>query len=503
MQRLPLPIDFAGLGQLLWDAADQRASHPAIVERERVVTYEELRSAASRIAAALGSCQLRPGDRVAVLLERGADAAAAIFGIYAAGGVAVVLNERFRPRQIEYALNHCGARVLLTQTDILVRQPRTIVTSAEMVDISLLRDQAPFVPLPRAAGDLAQIIYTSGSTGFPKGVVFSHGSLQTGVGGVVEYLGLTGEDRIAGLLPFSSVYGLNQLLCSIHCGAALLVELSPVPQRLIAGLREASVTILAAVPPLWLQLLSVPEFRARQIPTLRILQNAGGHLPVDAVHRLREAQPQARLFLQYGQTETFRSTFLSPEETEQHPDSIGRPVPNAEVFVMRDDGTPCEPGEVGELIFSGCTVAQGYWNDAETTSRTFRAHPTTAGRRVVYSGDLVRRDAAGRLYFVSRRDRVISTLGYRVGPDELIDVLFGSRQVAEAVLATEPDPQRGDRVTAYVVLTSDGSLERLEAYCRTELPRYMQPSRIEVRSALPRLASGKYDMTSVRATIAS
>jgi amino acid adenylation domain-containing protein len=494
-------MEHGGLAQLLWDAADRHANHPAIVEREREVTYEGLRSAASRIASALSTCQIRSGDRVAVFLERGADAAAAIFGIYAAGAVAVVVNERLRPRQVEYVLKHSGARVLLTDTDILVRQPRTIVTSTEMIDISLLRDHGPVAPVSRTGEDLAQIVYTPGSTGLPKGVVFSQDNLLSGTGAVVDYLDLTSDDRVASLLPFSSIYGLTQLLCAVRCGATLLVELAPAPHRLIAGLREAAVTILAAVPPLWLQLLSLPEFRDREIPTLRILQNAGGHLPAEAVQRLRKAQPHARLFLQYGQTETFRSTYLPPEEADQHPDSIGRPMPNAEILVLRDDGMPCAAGEVGELVFSGRTVAQGYWNDEETTARVFQAHPSADGRRVVYSGDMVRRDEAGLLYFVGRRDRMIQTHGYRVGPDEITDVLLASEQITEAVVSTEPDPRRGDRIIAYVLLSVDGTLDRLEAYCRTELPRYMQPSRIEARSALPRFGSGKYDVSPVRATL--
>ena len=496
-------VEHGGLAQLLWDAANRRPDHVAIVERDREVTYQELCLSASRIASAVASAGVQPGDRVGVLLERGADAAAAIFGIYAAGGVAVVINERLRPRQIEYSLNHSGARVLITHSDILVRQPRALATAAQMIDVSLLGHESPVAPASRDGRDLAQIIYTSGSTGLPKGVVFSHDNLLFGTRVVVDYLGMTADDRVASLLPFSSVYGLNQLLCTLRCGATLLVELSPVPHRLVVGLRDAGVTTLAAVPPLWLQLLSVPEFREQQIPTLRILQNAGGHLPVEAVRRLRSAQPQARLFLQYGQTETFRSTYLPPDETDQHPDSIGRPLPNAEVFVLRDDGVPCEPGETGELVFGGRTVAQGYWNNEEATARVFRPHPTVADRQVVHSGDLVRRDAAGLLYFVSRRDRMIKTLGYRVGPDEIIDVLFSSRQVTEAVVSTAPDPQRGECIIAHVVLTADGTLERLQAYCRTELPRHMQPSRIEVRCALPRLASGKYDMSSLRATNAS
>jgi len=220
------------------------------------------------------------------------------------------------------------------------------------------------------------------------------------------------------------------------------------------------------------------------------------------VRALRRAQPHARLFLMYGLTEVLRSTFLPPEQVDQRPDSIGRAIPGAEVLVLRDDRTPCAPGEVGELVHRGATVTLGYWNDAEATARVFRPHPLRpAGapdaERVVFSGDLVRQDAEGWLYFVGRRDRMIKTLGYRVSPDEIGTALYASGELAECIITSEPDEARGERIVAFVVLAGGGSLERLKAYVGVELPRHMQPVRFEVRDALPRLPSGKHDVAAV------
>jgi acyl-CoA synthetase (AMP-forming)/AMP-acid ligase II len=262
--------------------------------------------------------------------------------------------------------------------------------------------------------------------------------------------------------------------------------------------------VLAAVPPLWQQLLNVPSFRDHPLSSLRIATNAGGHLPAPVVRAVRQAQPQAQLFLMYGLTEVLRSTFLPPEELDRRPDSIGRAIPGAEVLVLREDLTPCAPGEVGELVHRGPTVTLGYWNDPEGTARVFRPHPLRAAgapdaERVVFSGDLVRQDADGWLYFVGRRDRMIKTLGYRVSPDEIATVLYGSGELAECIITAEPDDARGERIVAYVVVAEGGSLERLKAYCGVELPRHMQPARFEVRDALPRLPSGKHDLAALRA----
>jgi len=262
------------------------------------------------------------------------------------------------------------------------------------------------------------------------------------------------------------------------------------------------VTVLAAVPPLWLQLLGVPAFQLAPLPDLRIVTNAGGRLPVAAVRALRQAQPQAQPFLMYGLTEALRSTYLPPEEVDRRPDSIGRAIPGASVMVLRDDLSPCAPGEVGELVHCGPTVTLGYWNDAAATARVFGPNPhQVAGApdtaRLVFTGDLARQDDEGFLYYVGRRDRMIKTLGYRVSPDEVAEVIHASGEVVDCLVVGEADELRGQRIVAHVVLATGGSMKLLERHCGIELPRYMQPARFEVRDALPRLASGKHDLAAL------
>ena len=497
----------SNIASLLWHAAERHGARPAVVEREQSVSYAALWQRVAAIAAALLTAGVTPDDPVAILLERGGDAAAAFFAALAVGAITVLVNETLRPRQIEYLLAHSGARLLVTTGEVLAHQPRVLQGDIRVLDVRTIapagdRDLVP-LPLPRVGHDVAQIIYTSGSTGMPKGVTVSHANLLAATRAVISYLGITRDDRVASLLPFSFVYGMSQLLCTVAAAATLVVERSPLPRQVVETLRARRVTVLAAVPPLWLRLLPVTEFREASLPDLRVLTNAGGRLPTDAVRALRHAQPAARLFLMYGLTEALRSTYLPPEEVDSRPDSIGRAIPGAEVYVLREDGTAAAAGEVGELVQRGPTVALGYWKDPELTARVFRPNPLRPpgapdAERVVFSGDLVRRDADGFLYFVSRKDRIIKTMGYRVGPDEVANVLYGSGEVAEAAVAGEPDDLWGERIVAYVVLTDAGSLERLQAYCSRELPRYLQPARIEVRPALPVLPNGKHDLAAVR-----
>lgn len=493
---------------LLSSAAARFGDAPAIVTRDGATSFRQIGARAAAIATALRDAGVGPGDTVAVLVRKPADAAAAFFAALGVGAVGINVNELYRPRQIEYVLAHAPARVLLTSGEVLRTLPRAIASDAATIDVeSLPADGGTFEPIACPADAAAQVTYTSGSTGQPKGVVMAHRNLWAGVRIVAGYLDIRRDDRIASLLPFSFVYGFNQLTLALHTGATLIVERSALPQEIVATLRREEVTVLAAVPPLWLSLLSVPAFRDEPLASLRVATNAGGRLPPATVRELRRAQPQARLFLMYGLTEVFRSTFLPPEEVDAHPDSMGRAIPQSTVYVVGEDRrTLCAPGETGELVHGGPTVGLGYLHDAETTARVFVDNPfLTPGEegppRVVYSGDMVRRDEEGRLYYVGRRDRMFKTLGFRVSPDEITDVLYASGEVAEAIVVTEPDAQRGERIVACVVLKEGGTLEALRRFCGVELPRYMQPARYDVRTELPRNASGKHDVLAMKKVV--
>jgi acyl-CoA synthetase (AMP-forming)/AMP-acid ligase II len=234
---------------------------------------------------------------------------------------------------------------------------------------------------------------------------------------------------------------------------------------------------------------------------MRYFANTGGRMPLETLKALRELMPQAKPYLMYGLTEAFRATFLPPEEVDRRPDSIGKAIPNAEILVLRPDGTPCAPGEAGELVQRGALVAQGYWNDPEKTSERFRPLPGRLSglplqELAVFSGDTVRCDEEGFLYFVGRRDEMIKSSGYRISPNEVEEVLYSTQMVAECAAFGLPHAALGEAV-AVVVTPKPGEdidIKRLLALCRDRLPAYMVPLHVDARSGpLPRNANGKID----------
>jgi acyl-CoA ligase (AMP-forming) (exosortase A-associated) len=328
--------------------------------------------------------------------------------------------------------------------------------------------------------------------------------MVAGAKSVASYLENNPDDALLAALPLSFDAGFSQLTTAFASGARVVLLNYLLPKDLVNALQRERITGLTAVPPLYIQLTQQqwPESIAGH---LRYFANTGGRMPREILNRLRAMLPRSKPYLMYGLTEAFRATYLPPQEVDRRPDSIGKAIPNSEVLVLRTDGTPCAPNEPGELVQRGALVALGYWNDAEKTAERFKPLPAGAAGReaglvlpeiAVFSGDTVRQDEDGFLYFIGRRDEMIKTSGYRVSPTEIEEVVYATGLVGEAAAFGIAHPTLGQGVVVVATPKAGASLDSdmLLAACRQRLPLYMVPARIDIRSEpLPRNPNGKID----------
>jgi acyl-CoA ligase (AMP-forming) (exosortase A-associated) len=479
--------------------AENVAEKAAIVDGDRPCSYAQLAARARRLAGQLRERGLEPGHRVAIYLDKSEEAVVALYGAWMAGGVAVPVNEGLLSRQVEHIVQHSGSRLLVSHPRRLARLDGAATAGAEIVQVDD-GEAAMWKPEQLPGGrEPAAILYTSGSTGRPKGILISHDNLLAGARIVSSYLAIQPDERIISILPFSFDYGLNQLLTAVDCGATLFLQRSHFPADICRTLERHAITAMGAVPPLWIQLMQDHSpLRQMTLPHLRYITNTGGVFPVELVARYRQHLPRTRIYLMYGLSEAFRSTYLPPDQVDRRPGSMGRAIPETEIHVLDRDGRECEPGQAGELVHRGPTVALGYWRDPAATAAVFRPSPLSgsdAGERVVHSGDMVRRDEEGFLYFAGRRDQLIKCQGFRVSPDEVEEILYESGLVAEAAVCGVPDEALGQAIVAHVVPRDASAFTEsaLLTFCRREMPRYMIPRAVRTHATLPRTASGKID----------
>lgn len=494
----------------------------ALIHKKLEYSYADFQAQITQVSSGLLSAGIEAGQRVAIYLPKQPHTVFAIYGTSLAGGSFVPINPLLKAAQVSYILAHCGVKVLITSTqrltsltDVLQNCPQlhTVVVCEDSVPEHTNKQrvmswpqfagpQPPTQPHRRIDTDMAAILYTSGSTGSPKGVVLSHRNMVAGANSVASYLENTASDRLLAVLPLSFDAGLSQLTTAFSVGASVVLMDYLLPRDVLRAVVRNAITGLAAVPVLWNQLATL-EWPEQAVQSLRYITNTGGAMPVATTRALQKCLPETDIFLMYGLTEAFRSTFLAPDQIELRPDSIGKAIPNAQVLVINEQGLECQPDEPGELVHRGSLVAMGYWNDVDKTNERFRPAPgqfseLPIAELAVWSGDRVRKDKEGYLYFVSRQDEMIKTSGYRVSPTEVEEVIYSSKLVSSAAALGLPHPTLGQAILLIVTATQkdadvDALIESLLAHCRSELPNYMVPLSIVQRDSLPCNQNGKID----------
>jgi acyl-CoA ligase (AMP-forming) (exosortase A-associated) len=502
---LPRPLDH--LAELAGPAG--HGERPALVLREGTLNHNQLRQRVAALAGWLAHMVPDKGARVASWAAKGELTCLLPLAAARAGLVHVPVNPLLKRAQVAHILADSGARLLIgTGSRLASLEPGDLPAGcAALGEAEALAAAAQTVrelgPSQADPDELAAILYTSGSTGKPKGVMLSHANMWLGAVSVARYTGLAADDVTLAVLPLSFDYGQNQLLSTWYAGGCVVPLDFLFPKDVAKACARHGVTTLAAVPPLWVQLTEIAWPAEASVP-LRRLTNSGGALTVDLVRKLRAMFPQARLFPMYGLTEAFRSTFLDPALVDLHPTSMGKAIPFAEILVIDDAGEVAADNTEGELVHCGPLVAQGYWQDPERTAERFKPAPaaSTYGGTAVWSGDRVRRDADGLLYFAGRRDAMIKSAGNRISPQEIEDVAIATGLVAEAVALGVADARLGQAVHLVVRGSDDDSARaELPKRLQRDLPNFMQPQHIHWRDAMPLNPNGKIDRTALQAQL--
>ncbi|MGB0894377.1 MAG: acyl-CoA ligase (AMP-forming), exosortase A system-associated [Parashewanella sp.] len=496
---------------------DQAATSPdslALGYKDQWLSYQQLSEKVRQTSAALLNFSVANKDRVAIYLPKSFEAVITAFAASHAGLVFVPINPILKATQAEHILMDSDAKVLITNSARLKQLSANKLAKLEQVilidnvvsdfgDIAVHTWQQATAktttcqPFTMISTDLVALFYTSGSTGKPKGVMLSHQNMVCGAKSVACYLKQQASDRVLSVLPLSFDYGFSQLTVSFVAGGSCYMMEYLFPQDIIKQVVKQSISGLALVPPLWIKLMNMSWPDSAQ-QTLRYFTNSGGAMPTDVTEKIHQQFPQLELFLMYGLTEAFRSSYLSPKLACSRPDSMGKAIPDAELMVLNRHGDKCAADEVGELVHRGPLVSLGYWKNKAQTQLRFKPLPQALTQGpleeiAVWSGDMVKQDKDGFLYFVGRSDEMIKTSGYRVSPQEVEGVVFASGLVSQAVAVGVPHPELGQAILLFVDSTLDGVSQQINIVCSQQLPSFMVPTAIIELTEIPSNSNGKPD----------
>jgi acyl-CoA ligase (AMP-forming) (exosortase A-associated) len=510
------------LHDIVLSGAQQFSTRTALKFKSESITYLQLAELVQAAAATLQQQGLSRQERVAVYLPKQFETVTTLFASSICGGVFVPVNPALKPTQVQHILQDCNVRILVTSQDRFISLQTELALCPDLRTVLLVDVPAGYqqqsghlhiaafhqptqmaAPRPRVAltdADMAAILYTSGSTGKPKGVVLSHRNMIVGAYSVSDYLHNTADDVLLALLPLSFDYGLSQLTTAFLRGASVVLLDFFLVQDVVKAIAQHQVTGLAAVPPLWAQLAKA-KWPDGATSSVRYLTNSGGAMPEALLSQLEQIFPNAQPYLMYGLTEAFRSTYLPPEHLARKRGSMGKAIPNAEILVVREDGSLCGPNEPGELVHRGPLVSLGYWNSPEKTAERFKFDPVLpAGVQhrplAVWSGDTVKYDDEGFLYFIGRRDEMIKTSGNRVSPTEVEEAVYAlDRRIVDVAALGLPHPDLDQAIMVLVACQADVEIDS-QAWLlqlKRTLPGFMLPKVLLQVDTMPKNANGKID----------
>jgi acyl-CoA synthetase (AMP-forming)/AMP-acid ligase II len=481
---------------------------------EHESSWQDLYHQAYRLSQNLQRASIGKGDVVGIYIPHSLGQVVALFAVAMRDAVFTIINPHLVPDQVKHQVQDASAKAVIGTADLL--SPMEDFFSNRQMHVEML-DPAGFsggdasseVDLnekltTNIPADVSNYIYTSGSTGLAKGVVVPQRTLLDGARIVSQYLGISQDDNILSILPFSFDYGLNQLMSCVYTGAKIVLHQFIFAKDLIDILIGEQITGMAVVPSVWPKLLKPGLKKDNEFGHLRYVTTAGGFHPPALLQSVSEFFPGTEIIVMYGLTESFRSTYLPFSEMKNRPGSIGKAVPEVELLVLNGSGECCKPGEKGELVHRGAFVTYGYLNNPELNEKKFvrlnMATKTCLPEVAVRSGDQVSIDEDGYIYFHGRMDMQIKSSGYRISPDEVAQAVLSTPGIAQAVVFGLSDDTLGEAIhVAYE--TYDGKEIKtieIKRHAKASLAQYAIPHHYHFYEKIKLNANGKVDFSSLK-----
>lgn len=487
--------------ELFAERVQQAPKNIAVVCENRCVTYAELEARANQLAHHLQSLGVGPDVPVALCMDRSLEMVVGILGILKAGGAYVPLDPEYPRGRVAYVMEDVHTPVLLTQNRLRDRMPELgielVCVDSDWDIIMKHGENAPSVST--TAKHLAYVIYTSGSTGRPKGVMVEHGGLVNAINWIVGTLGLSSSDRCMLKTPITFDAAGRELFPTLLAGGTLIIA-KPGGHRdsryLADTVRDERISILHCVPSLLRLLVEEPAFN--ESLSLRAVMCGGEALAPQIVTRFH-SRFGAKLYNVYGPTEAIiDATYWPCEECDTHSEiPIGRPIPNAQVYVLDDLLRPLPIGAVGDLHIGGVGLARGYVGRPDVTAEKFIPHPFSGepGARLYKTGDLARYLPDGNIEFLGRIDHQVKIRGLRIELGEIEKTLGQHPAVREAIMVVQEGPPGEKRLVAYVSAKGETrpSANELRDFLKQKLPEHMVPAIFVSLDAFPLTANGKVD----------
>lgn len=469
------------------------------------ISYKELHKQVNALSFYINK-KFGEGKEVMLLSENNIFFIISYLSIIKSGNIVMLLEAKISESGLEAVLEECSISGVFIQKKFLSKVGKmgdkfgfggNIFTESILNGLpeGLERDAGP----KNNEEDLTVVIFTSGSTGEKKGVMLTHKNIRANTESIIEYLGLSENDRIEAVLPFFYSYGLSLLNTHLRIAGSMVLNHSIFLGSVIDEIKKYKCTGFAGVPSTYQILINKTNFLENDFPSIRYFTQAGGKLANKFISNIIKAFPKKLFFVMYGATEaTARLSYLPANLVGKKLGSIGKGIPNVELEVIDGDGKPVKPGQIGEIVAKGGNIMKGYYKDPESTEKVLK-------NGKFYTGDLATIDEEDFIYVVGRSNNMIKSAGYRIFPGEIEETINSLKSVSDCVVSGLPDDIMGEAVVASV-LTKEPS-ERLKAeillYCKKMLPSYKIPKYILFFDEFPLNSSGKRDALKIKEIISS